>query len=159
MALLERVPQMAPAATSSAEAPAPIAPVAIEETGLTQGFIADRTTGFEPEVSDVTYVGPAAWRHDEEDGLVPEDRKTWSQWRGYGAVGGGYTLGFVANHLGLSQYTNLKQPEPVLRKVLYDPKQQKQTRNRGAASSTAAASRLTHCARSPAISASQSTTA
>src|SRR5439155_781061 len=33
MALLERVPQMAPAATSSAEAPAPIAPVAIEETG------------------------------------------------------------------------------------------------------------------------------
>jgi predicted ATPase with chaperone activity len=41
MALLERVPQMAPAATSSAEAPAPIAPVAIEETGLTQAFIAD----------------------------------------------------------------------------------------------------------------------
>ena len=41
MALLERVPQMAPAATSSAEAPAPIAPVAIEETGLTQQFISD----------------------------------------------------------------------------------------------------------------------
>ncbi len=41
MALLERVPQMAPAATSSAEAPAPIAPVAIEETGLTQAFISD----------------------------------------------------------------------------------------------------------------------
>src|SRR5882762_1660166 len=41
MALLERVPQLAPAATSSAEAPAPIAPVAIEETGLTQQFIAD----------------------------------------------------------------------------------------------------------------------
>src|SRR2546430_6227684 len=41
MALLERVPQMAPSATSSAEAPAPIAPVAIEETGLTQAFIAD----------------------------------------------------------------------------------------------------------------------
>src|SRR5437667_5231195 len=41
MALLERVPQLAPAASSSAEAPAPIAPVAIEETGLTQAFIAD----------------------------------------------------------------------------------------------------------------------
>src|SRR2546423_8149463 len=40
MALLERVPQLAPSATSSAEAPAPIAPVAIEETGLTQAFIA-----------------------------------------------------------------------------------------------------------------------
>src|SRR5713226_3324506 len=41
MALLERVLQIEPAATSSAEAPAPIAPVAIEETGLTQAFIAD----------------------------------------------------------------------------------------------------------------------
>ena len=41
MALLERVPQAAPAATKSAEAPAPIAPVAIEETGLTSAFISD----------------------------------------------------------------------------------------------------------------------
>src|SRR5438093_1310599 len=41
MALLERVPQAAPAATKSAEARAPIAPVAIEETGLTSAFISD----------------------------------------------------------------------------------------------------------------------
>ncbi len=53
---------------------------------VTEVSESDRTTGFEPEISDVTYVGPAAWRHDEEDGLVPEDRKTWSQWRGYGTV-------------------------------------------------------------------------
>ena len=53
---------------------------------VTQVTESDRTNGFEPEVSDVEYVGPAAWRHDEEDGLVPEDRKTWSQWRGYGRV-------------------------------------------------------------------------
>ncbi|MEU4480171.1 RHS repeat-associated core domain-containing protein [Micromonospora sp. NPDC023966] len=53
---------------------------------VTQVTESDRTTGFEPEVSDVEYVGPAAWRHDEEDGLVPEDRKTWSQWRGYAQV-------------------------------------------------------------------------
>jgi RHS repeat-associated protein len=43
----------------------------------------DRTTAIEPEVSQVEYVGAPAWRHDQEDGLVPEDRKTWSQWRGY----------------------------------------------------------------------------
>src|SRR5256885_12119275 len=41
MALLERVPQMAPAATSPAGPPAPIAPAAIEDTGLTQASIAD----------------------------------------------------------------------------------------------------------------------
>jgi RHS repeat-associated protein len=46
----------------------------------------DRITGFTPEISKVEYVGPAAWRHDDEDGLVPEDRKTWSQWRGYERV-------------------------------------------------------------------------
>jgi RHS repeat-associated protein len=46
----------------------------------------DRTTGLDPEISAVEYVGPAAWRHDEEDGLVPETRKTWSQWRGYERV-------------------------------------------------------------------------
>jgi len=47
-----------------------------------------------------------------------------SQWRGYGSVGGGYAAGFVAQDLGLIQYQNEQRPEPVLRKVLYDPRQQ-----------------------------------
>ncbi|MEV4758246.1 RHS repeat-associated core domain-containing protein [Micromonospora sp. NPDC049559] len=50
---------------------------------VTEVSESDRTTGFEPEISSVEYVSPPAWRHDDEDGLVPEDRKTWSQWRGY----------------------------------------------------------------------------
>jgi RHS repeat-associated protein len=53
---------------------------------VTQVTESDQTTAFEPEVSDITYVGPAAWHHDDEDGMVPEDRKTWSQWRGYETV-------------------------------------------------------------------------
>jgi hypothetical protein len=48
-----------------------------------------------------------------------------SQWRGYGAVGGGYALGFAARHLGRDNWASLEQPEPILRKVLYDQKQQK----------------------------------
>ena len=46
----------------------------------------DRVNGLEPELTKVEYVGAPAWRHDEEDGLVPEARKTWSQWRGYEKV-------------------------------------------------------------------------
>jgi RHS repeat-associated protein len=46
----------------------------------------DRITGLEPEVTTVEYLTDPAWRHDEEDGLVPAERKTWSQWRGYGKV-------------------------------------------------------------------------
>ncbi|WP_166384730.1 polymorphic toxin-type HINT domain-containing protein [Catellatospora methionotrophica] len=32
------------------------------------------------------YVGNAAWRYAEDDGLTIPEQKTWSQWRGYGAV-------------------------------------------------------------------------
>ncbi|HYX29779.1 MAG TPA: DUF2971 domain-containing protein [Pyrinomonadaceae bacterium] len=44
-----------------------------------------------------------------------------SQWRGYGSVGGGYAVGFVAEHLGLVQYQNVQKPEPIVQKVIYDP--------------------------------------
>ncbi|MEU0560775.1 polymorphic toxin-type HINT domain-containing protein [Dactylosporangium sp. NPDC006015] len=37
-------------------------------------------------VTDYDYVGDAAWRFDELDGITPEEDKTWSQWRGYGTV-------------------------------------------------------------------------
>ncbi|MEQ4301023.1 RHS repeat-associated core domain-containing protein [Plantactinospora sp. B6F1] len=53
---------------------------------VTQVTESDRTTGLEPEVTTIDYLTTPAWRHDEEDGLVPTDRKTWSQWRGYGKV-------------------------------------------------------------------------
>jgi RHS repeat-associated protein len=46
----------------------------------------DLVSGIVPVVTEVEYIGPAAWRHDEEDGLVEIGRKTWSQWRGYEKV-------------------------------------------------------------------------
>jgi RHS repeat-associated protein len=46
----------------------------------------DLTTGLAPEVTQMDYVGTPAWHHDEEDGLIPAERKTWSQWRGYDRV-------------------------------------------------------------------------
>jgi len=47
-----------------------------------------------------------------------------SQWRGYGAVGGGYALGFVGRDMGALEVTSSEQPEPILRRVIYDQKQQ-----------------------------------
>jgi len=39
-----------------------------------------------PVETEYQYLGTPAWRYDEEDGLVPAERKTWSQWRGYEKV-------------------------------------------------------------------------
>jgi len=47
-----------------------------------------------------------------------------SQWRGYGAVGGGYAIGFIARHIGAQDFTSLNPPEPILRKVIYDRRTQ-----------------------------------
>jgi hypothetical protein len=47
-----------------------------------------------------------------------------SQWRGYGAVGGGYAIGFDARCLGPIIFPP-DRPQPVLRRVLYDQKQQR----------------------------------
>jgi hypothetical protein len=63
--------------------------------------------------------------NDEYIACFCEEGDLLSQWRGYGAVGGGYALGFQAKHLGLREYKTIEAPEPVLRKVLYDQKKQK----------------------------------
>lgn len=46
----------------------------------------DLTTTVEPQVTEMKYLDAPAWHHDEEDGLIPAERKSWSQWRGYGRV-------------------------------------------------------------------------
>ncbi|GAA1591910.1 RHS repeat-associated core domain-containing protein [Kribbella karoonensis] len=46
----------------------------------------DQVGGSPDQVTKIEYPGTPAWRHDEEDGLVEVDRKTWSQWRGYDKV-------------------------------------------------------------------------
>jgi RHS repeat-associated protein len=46
----------------------------------------DRTGGSPTQVTRYEYLGGAAWHYDDDNGLVPDDEKTWSQWRGYGQV-------------------------------------------------------------------------
>jgi hypothetical protein len=45
-----------------------------------------------------------------------------SQWRGYGAQGGGYAIGFDTKGLGDREVAN--PPRPILRRVVYDPETQ-----------------------------------
>lgn len=53
---------------------------------VTQVTETDRTTGLQPVVEYYEYVGTPAWRYADDDGLVPPEKKTWSQWRGYSKV-------------------------------------------------------------------------
>lgn len=46
----------------------------------------DLAAGGEPVVTQVKYLSDPAWRHDDEDGLVPIGEKGWGQWRGYDHV-------------------------------------------------------------------------
>ncbi|WP_227870296.1 RHS repeat domain-containing protein, partial [Streptomyces otsuchiensis] len=46
----------------------------------------DRTGGSPDQVTRYQYLGGAAWHYDDDSGLVPDEEKTWSQWRGYGQV-------------------------------------------------------------------------
>ncbi|MEN3613672.1 RHS repeat-associated core domain-containing protein [Plantactinospora sp. ZYX-F-223] len=46
----------------------------------------DRTTGLPPVVTRIEYPSTPAWRFDEADGMVPDNKKSWSQWRGYDRV-------------------------------------------------------------------------
>jgi DUF2971 family protein len=46
-----------------------------------------------------------------------------SQWRGYGAFGGGYAIGLASKYVGKTKLT-LPPRETVLRKVIYDPQTQ-----------------------------------
>ncbi|WP_427890306.1 RHS repeat-associated core domain-containing protein [Kribbella sp. GL6] len=46
----------------------------------------DLTTGLDPVTTTVDYLSAPAWHHDDEEGLVEVDSKTWSQWRGYEKV-------------------------------------------------------------------------
>ncbi|GIJ62977.1 polymorphic toxin-type HINT domain-containing protein [Virgisporangium aurantiacum] len=47
----------------------------------------DLTGGAPRVVNRYTYLGDPAWHFADDDGLLSEDGKTWSSWRGYGRVG------------------------------------------------------------------------
>lgn len=46
----------------------------------------DRTGGAPDMVTHYQYLGGAAWRHADPDGITDPEDLTWSEWRGYGRV-------------------------------------------------------------------------
>ncbi|WP_242540887.1 polymorphic toxin-type HINT domain-containing protein [Streptomyces albidoflavus] len=48
--------------------------------------LTDRTGGAPDQVTRYAYLGGAAWHYDDSDGMVEDEVRTWSQWRGYGHV-------------------------------------------------------------------------
>lgn len=49
--------------------------------------VASDRTGVSPAITTkYTYNGSAAWHYDESWPIVPDQRQTWGQWRGYGSI-------------------------------------------------------------------------
>ncbi|OLT34389.1 hypothetical protein BJF79_07425 [Actinomadura sp. CNU-125] len=46
----------------------------------------DATGGSRSQLTTYQYLGGAAWRYSEDDGLTKDKWRTWSQWRGYSKV-------------------------------------------------------------------------
>ncbi|WP_268643651.1 RHS repeat domain-containing protein [Nocardiopsis sp. EMB25] len=46
----------------------------------------DLVGGQPDQVTTYDYVGAPAWRYMDDDGFVDQDKRTWSQWRGYDRV-------------------------------------------------------------------------
>lgn len=46
----------------------------------------DLTTGLQPVVVRYAYLDGAAWRYTDDDGIIQQKYRTWSQWRGYSRV-------------------------------------------------------------------------
>lgn len=52
---------------------------------VTKVTVTDRAGGSPPQVTEYRYRGDPAWHYDDDD-VTPSERKTWSDWRGYGSV-------------------------------------------------------------------------
>lgn len=52
---------------------------------VTKVTVTDRAGGSPPQVNEYRYRGDPAWHYDDDD-VTPAERKTWSDWRGYGSV-------------------------------------------------------------------------
>jgi YD repeat-containing protein len=52
---------------------------------VTKVTVTDRAGGSPPQVNEYRYRGEPAWHYDDDD-VTPSERKTWSDWRGYGSV-------------------------------------------------------------------------
>ncbi|MFI0366597.1 polymorphic toxin-type HINT domain-containing protein [Actinomadura sp. 1N219] len=47
---------------------------------------ADNTGQSRSQITNYSYLGGAAWRYAEDDGMTKDKWRTWSQWRGYAKV-------------------------------------------------------------------------
>jgi RHS repeat-associated protein len=47
--------------------------------------VVDQAGGAPPQVNEYRYRGKPSWHYDDDD-VTPVERKTWSDWRGYGSV-------------------------------------------------------------------------
>ncbi|MEU4602974.1 RHS repeat-associated core domain-containing protein [Kribbella sp. NPDC023972] len=47
--------------------------------------VVDQAGGAPPQVNEYRYRGKPSWHYDDDD-VTPTERKTWSDWRGYGSV-------------------------------------------------------------------------
>lgn len=59
---------------------------------VTKVTVTDRAGGSPAQVSEYRYRGEPAWHYDDDD-VTPSERKTWSDWRGYGSVDVAKTAG------------------------------------------------------------------
>ncbi|WP_244888845.1 polymorphic toxin-type HINT domain-containing protein [Streptomyces purpureus] len=66
----------------------------------------DRTGKSAPMVTDYEYLGDAAWRKTQPDGITDPKFLTWSQWQGYGKVR--VTAGDGQNQTSRVDYTYLQ---------------------------------------------------
>jgi RHS repeat-associated protein len=53
---------------------------------VSEVVVSDRVGESDDQVTRYEYLGGAAWRHAEPDGISDEDNLTWGQWRGYETV-------------------------------------------------------------------------
>jgi RHS repeat-associated protein len=52
---------------------------------VTKVTVVDQAGGAPPQVNEYRYRGKPSWHYDDDD-VTPTERKTWSDWRGYGSV-------------------------------------------------------------------------
>jgi RHS repeat-associated protein len=75
----------------------------------------DRTGNSPDAVTRYNYLGGAAWRHADKDGITDPEYQTWSEWRGYGRVqvsnGNGQTMATRTDHYYLRGMHGDKDPD------------------------------------------------
>ena len=65
---------------------------------VTRVTVTDQTGGSPQQATEYRYGGDPAWHYDDDD-VTPSERKTWSDWRGYGSVDVAHLSGSLTRSL------------------------------------------------------------